>query len=298
MDFSPTFIDLYDVVQRAATRGTQELELKLRRFCPAPGGEKPIAGNEFQSSGRAIVKEDEFEEVRCDGIVSIVSLRIVFRLWWEERKDRSDNSERSAKGTKKEEEEIVVSDQRNQETWSLTLREEHRLRVFENKVVRKIFGAKRDEVTEEWRKLHNTELHALYSSPDIIRNIKSRRLTWTDFAVELVCAVYQQYQQAQLQVVFQAGKSFSLDYDHAGHLSPGSEVAHEFNHRWSPYNSALNRKEFRHTPTRKLRNLTVFYGIIATSMEPSQFEEEYHLTAAALGDDSDNDDDDDDDTER
>ncbi|KAJ4440775.1 hypothetical protein ANN_10621 [Periplaneta americana] len=65
------------------------------------------------------------------------------------------------------------------ETWTLTLREEHRLRVFENKVLRKIFGAKRDEVTGEWRKLHNTELHALYCSPDIIRNIKSRRLRWT-----------------------------------------------------------------------------------------------------------------------
>ncbi|KAJ4443744.1 hypothetical protein ANN_05522 [Periplaneta americana] len=64
------------------------------------------------------------------------------------------------------------------ETWTLTLREEHRFRVFENKVLRKIFGAKRDEVTVEWRKLHNTELHALYSSPDIIRNIKSRRLRW------------------------------------------------------------------------------------------------------------------------
>ncbi|KAJ4429397.1 hypothetical protein ANN_21554 [Periplaneta americana] len=64
------------------------------------------------------------------------------------------------------------------ESWTLTLREEHRLRVFENKVLRKIFGAKRDEVTGEWRKLHNTELHALYSSPDIIRNIKSRPLRW------------------------------------------------------------------------------------------------------------------------
>ncbi|KAJ4445651.1 hypothetical protein ANN_12334, partial [Periplaneta americana] len=64
------------------------------------------------------------------------------------------------------------------ETWTLTLREEHRLRVFENKVLRKIFGAKRNEVTGEWRKLHNAELHALYSSPDIIRNIKSRRLRW------------------------------------------------------------------------------------------------------------------------
>ncbi|KAJ4436809.1 hypothetical protein ANN_16941 [Periplaneta americana] len=63
------------------------------------------------------------------------------------------------------------------ETWTLTLTEEQRLRVFENKVLREIFGAKRDEVTGEWRKLHNTELHALYSSLDI-RNIKSRRLRW------------------------------------------------------------------------------------------------------------------------
>ncbi|KAJ4446205.1 hypothetical protein ANN_12899 [Periplaneta americana] len=60
------------------------------------------------------------------------------------------------------------------ETWTLTLSEEQRLRAFENKVLRKIFGAKRDEVTGEWRKLHNAELHTLYSSPDIIRNIKSR----------------------------------------------------------------------------------------------------------------------------
>ncbi|KAJ4437130.1 hypothetical protein ANN_17265 [Periplaneta americana] len=52
------------------------------------------------------------------------------------------------------------------------------LRVFENKVLRKIFGAKRDEVTGEWRKLYNAELHTLYSSPDIIRNIKSRLLRW------------------------------------------------------------------------------------------------------------------------
>ena len=65
------------------------------------------------------------------------------------------------------------------ETWSLTLREEHRLREFENKVLRNIFGAKRDEITGVWRKLHNAELHALYSSPNIIRNLKSRRLRWT-----------------------------------------------------------------------------------------------------------------------
>jgi hypothetical protein len=62
------------------------------------------------------------------------------------------------------------------ETWSLTLREEQRLRVFEKSVLRRIFGPKRDEVTGEWRKLHNEELHNLYSSPDIIRQVKSRRM--------------------------------------------------------------------------------------------------------------------------
>jgi len=65
------------------------------------------------------------------------------------------------------------------ETWSLTLREEHRLRVFENRVLR-IFGPKRDEVTGEWKKLHNEELNNLYSSPDILRVIKSRRMRWED----------------------------------------------------------------------------------------------------------------------
>jgi hypothetical protein len=64
------------------------------------------------------------------------------------------------------------------ESWSLTLREECRLRVFDNKVLRRIFGPKRDEVTGEWRRLHNKELYALYSSTDIIRVIKSRRLRW------------------------------------------------------------------------------------------------------------------------
>jgi hypothetical protein len=61
------------------------------------------------------------------------------------------------------------------ETWSLTLKEEHRLRVFENRVLRRIFGPKRDEVIG-WRKLHREELHNMYSSPTIIRVIKSRRM--------------------------------------------------------------------------------------------------------------------------
>jgi hypothetical protein len=62
------------------------------------------------------------------------------------------------------------------ETWSLTLREEQRLRVFENTVLRRIFGPKRDEATGEWRRLHNEQLDDLYSSPNIIRVMKSRRM--------------------------------------------------------------------------------------------------------------------------
>ena len=61
------------------------------------------------------------------------------------------------------------------ETWSLTLREDRRLRVFENRVLRRIYGPKRDEVTGE---LHNEELNNLYSSPNIVRVIKSRRMRW------------------------------------------------------------------------------------------------------------------------
>jgi hypothetical protein len=64
------------------------------------------------------------------------------------------------------------------ETWSVTLSEEHRLRVFEDRVLRRIFGPKRDEVTGEWRKLHKGELHNLYTIPDIIRQFKSRIMRW------------------------------------------------------------------------------------------------------------------------
>jgi len=64
------------------------------------------------------------------------------------------------------------------ETGSLTLREERRLTVFENWVLRRLFGPKRDEVTGEWRKLHNEELNDLYCSPNIVRVIKWRRMRW------------------------------------------------------------------------------------------------------------------------
>ena len=64
------------------------------------------------------------------------------------------------------------------ETWSLTLWEERKLRVFENMVLRRIFGPRRDKVTGEWRRLHNEELNDLYSSPNIVRVMKSRRMRW------------------------------------------------------------------------------------------------------------------------
>jgi hypothetical protein len=67
------------------------------------------------------------------------------------------------------------------ETWSLTLREEHRLRVLENRVLRRIFGPKRDEQTGGWRKLHN-----LYSSPSITRMIKSRRMRWAGYVARIM----------------------------------------------------------------------------------------------------------------
>jgi hypothetical protein len=69
------------------------------------------------------------------------------------------------------------------ETWSLTLREECSLRVFENRVLRRIFVPKRDEVMGEWRKLHNEELNDLYSLPNLVRVIKSRRMRWAGHVV-------------------------------------------------------------------------------------------------------------------
>ena len=64
------------------------------------------------------------------------------------------------------------------ETWSLTLRDERRLRVFENRELRRVFGPKRGEVTGEWIKLHNEELSDLYSLPNIVRVVESRRMRW------------------------------------------------------------------------------------------------------------------------
>jgi hypothetical protein len=71
------------------------------------------------------------------------------------------------------------------ETWSLTPREEQSLRVFENRVLRRIFGPKRDKATGDWRRLHNEELNDLYSSPNIVRVIKSRRLRWAGHVVRM-----------------------------------------------------------------------------------------------------------------
>ena len=72
------------------------------------------------------------------------------------------------------------------ETWSLTLREERKLRVFENRVLRRAFGSKRDEVTGKWRKLHNEELSDLYSLPNIVRVVKSRRMRWAGHVARMV----------------------------------------------------------------------------------------------------------------
>jgi len=71
------------------------------------------------------------------------------------------------------------------ETWSLTLREECRVRVSESRVLRRIFGPKRDKITREWRRLHNEELNDLYSPPNIVWVIKSRRIRWVGYVAHM-----------------------------------------------------------------------------------------------------------------
>jgi hypothetical protein len=71
------------------------------------------------------------------------------------------------------------------ETWCLTLREKHRLGVFGNRVLRGVFGTKRDEVKGNWRRLHNEEIYDLYSSPNINRVIKSRRMRWAEHVARM-----------------------------------------------------------------------------------------------------------------
>ena len=71
------------------------------------------------------------------------------------------------------------------EIWSLTLREERRLNLFENRVLRRVFGPKRDEVTGEWKKLHNEEHKDLYCSPNVVRVIKSRRMRWAGLVARM-----------------------------------------------------------------------------------------------------------------
>jgi hypothetical protein len=71
------------------------------------------------------------------------------------------------------------------ETWSLTLREELRLRVYENRMLRRKFGLESDEITRVWRKLHNGELNILYSSPNVVRVIKSKRMRWAGHAARM-----------------------------------------------------------------------------------------------------------------
>jgi hypothetical protein len=71
------------------------------------------------------------------------------------------------------------------ETWLLTLREEHRLRVFENRMLRRIFGSMKNEVIGKWRKLQNEELSDIYSSPNIVRVIKSRGMSWAEHVARM-----------------------------------------------------------------------------------------------------------------
>jgi hypothetical protein len=100
------------------------------------------------------------------------------------------------------------------ESWFLTLREEHILRVFENRVLRRIFGPKRDEVTGEWRKMHTGELHNMYSLPDIIRRIKTSRMRW---AINVACT-RKDRKEYKIVVGKPEGKGHSEDRDVDGSI--------------------------------------------------------------------------------
>ena len=91
------------------------------------------------------------------------------------------------------------------ETWSLTMREEHRMRVFENRVLRRIFGPETDEVRGELRKLHNVELNDLYCSPNIIRVMNSRIMRWAGH-VARIGEVYKGYWWGNLKERDQLGR--------------------------------------------------------------------------------------------
>ncbi|KAJ4439501.1 hypothetical protein ANN_07625 [Periplaneta americana] len=108
------------------------------------------------------------ENARSGGMKGHTCTKWIRRGWRQQDNDRSDDQDDEGKNCSGAEYRIFIPKTIVQQ----------RLRVFENKVIRKIFGAKGDEVTGEWRKLRNAELQALCSLPDIIRNIKSRRLRW------------------------------------------------------------------------------------------------------------------------
>jgi hypothetical protein len=80
------------------------------------------------------------------------------------------------------------------DTWSLTVREERRLRVFENRVLRRIIGPKSDNVAGEWRNLHSEELHTSYSSPNVIRQMKLRRMGW---AGHVACGMWHAWERRE-----------------------------------------------------------------------------------------------------
>ena len=92
------------------------------------------------------------------------------------------------------------------ETWSLTLREECRLRILENRALRRIFGPKRGEVTGKWRKLHNEELNDLYSSPHIVQVIKSRIMRWVGHVARM----------GEMRGVFRVLVGNLMERDHLG----------------------------------------------------------------------------------